>query len=254
MGFVALNTRATKDLRRKLRDFSLTVVPSRLSQRGAPAWRRVITACKRLPTGDALHIDPVQEHTQQVNIPSNFLLSCPYCKRPSVVARRTLYARGIFAQLTCAACFICATARKWLCDCGHPWVGCPVHAQVGFACHKVSFSRSSKIPQGETEKMHPDSIRKRVCTNDVPPPLAHQVGQVKRTRYVVSGSRGSASASSHAGTQSRPATLAQSQRGKTRKRPASVQASGHSKRNTPHPSASAVAAIDRLRVAREHPF
>ena len=39
MGLVALNTRATKDLRRKLRDFSLTVVPSRLSQRGAPAWR-----------------------------------------------------------------------------------------------------------------------------------------------------------------------------------------------------------------------
>ena len=189
---------------------------------------------------------------------------CPFCHHPCVVARRSLYAKGIFAQLACVACASAATARKWLCDCGQTWIGCHTHAQIGFACRRVALSKSGSTGQapGGIPKQGdgPTRVHKRACTNSTPPPQAHHAGGVKRVRARQDPVNGNSAPScstalrpSHA-PHPRPADSARSQGGCSRKRNASVQIIGRSRNRPPHAASSAVESINRLREAREHPI
>ena len=183
-----------------------------------------------------------------IYVPIDFALYCSYCAAPCLVARRTLYTKGAFAQLACTRCAIITTARKWLCECSTTWVGCPKHAQTGFACHRVALVRTCLQSDSGAEAFSPKRVRKRVSTNDMPPPRAHHVSIVKRPRPRSNGVASSSACASLGIAHHLVDTYA------SNKRAASMQLTGQRKRKPPHTPASALAAINRLREAREHPI
>ena len=125
---------------------------------GSPLRRRDdITLCN-----GGLRTNPMLDETRLTNVPSRFQLYCANCNAALVVARRTLYTRGIFAQLTCQMCAVNFTARKWLCDCNRSSVGCMIHAQTGFTCHRDSLCRAGANSALGIETFPPSRVRKRV--------------------------------------------------------------------------------------------
>ena len=256
---VSLSSRVTKNFVRSINDGSALVVPGRLSLKGVPAWRKVLKPCGVLPSGDQIHREPPGCQFQHIQVPREFALKCPHCTTSVVVARTTLYAKGIFKQLVCSSCAIHTTARKWLCACNVGWISCQRHAQTGFACRSVSFKRKQPVQVGLFGSCN--KFINTIYTNNIPPPRASDAVGGKRARGVkhVSPNYGAASFSStsiHVPETHRARTIVSTVGAHPRgvKRAAQDKPSARSRRKPPPTSVTAVAAINRMREAREHPL
>ena len=154
--------------------------------------------------------------------------------------------------LTCHVCTLHSTARKWLCACNKNWVGCQIHAQIGFSCHSLSFLKSaSQFSQAADTHRY---------TNHMPPPRGDQTPHIKRARHTRKGNaciRVPLSVQRHAPRMPTfaPHVSTESVHVGGTKRAASQQRSACRKRQPPPSSAvSAIAAVNRLREAKEHPL
>ena len=95
-----------------------------------------------------------------------------------IVARISLYKGGKWRQLLCTHCYASSSSRLWTCSCGLQWMGCGIHAPVGFACSCSRLARRRKPIRIEVDR----------CTNLVPPPTVEQTAP-KRARAAESNSR-----------------------------------------------------------------
>jgi ribonuclease HI len=243
---VALSARLSKNVLEQLRKGIFQAKPCRLSQRGCPAWRKSICPRQVIPDRHMLHTRP-HDLVCSIIIPVSFRIACPDCGHKIPVAQRTLYGNGKWTQLTCTSCFRHATARKWKCACGSFWVGCPLHAQIGFACK----TRANKRLQPTCIKRVKGGSPKR-CTNHLPPPTPEQCPAPKKARMVPPGSAFSSSASGlpfpSGGPWDKPRGVKRVASKAPSQRPARPMPSSRNR------VSSAIQAIDRLREAKANPL
>jgi hypothetical protein len=243
---VSLSNKMNKGKVEQLRKGTFQAKLGRLSQRGCPAWRQMFSPRQLIPDRGMLHIRPHDIPCSNA-LPVSFRIACPECGHQIPVAQRTLYNKGRWTQLTCTMCLRHATARKWKCACGSDWVGCPLHAQIGFACR----TRANKRP-------HPTSI-KRVKrgdpvwnTNLLPPPTPELCPAPKKVRRFPPGVSSSRSAGSPPGPSSGQGLSPRGVKRAASKAPSQQRAK-------PMPTSrnrvsSAIQAINRLRDAMANPL
>ena len=171
-GMVACRARLHRNTLQKLYDGQTHVKPGRLSLTGVPPWRRVCSIESKIPVDVMLR--PASTGPSFFN-PVSFRIKCPHCTFTLAAAQRTLYAKGKWSQLRCQQCFILSSARQWKCACGSTWIGCPHHAQVGFACRSRPHNKRPRDPEHDVAF---DSVGTR--TNELPPPTHNEDPPPKR--------------------------------------------------------------------------
>ena len=180
--------------------------------------------------------------------PVSFRIKCPHSTFTLAAAQRTLYARGKWSQLRCQQCFILSAARQWRCACGSTWIGCPHHAQVGFACRSRPHSKRPRHPGHDVVL---DSVETR--TNELPPPTHNEDAPPKRRVVTIGRQANLACVSGDAilSLARRPKHAASAAplfgRAKPKARPTVISSRASS-------STDAIEAIQRLRAARVNPL
>ena len=223
----------------------------RLSLRGIPAWRKLIKINQVIPIDQVLMQPPAQCVLPALR-PDSLLLYCRHCKHARPVQSIALFEKGKWRQLLCAQCYQRSSARLWHCVCGAPWTGCRNHARAGFACcprprpFRVRVARGGC---GSLKRAHPDTH---------PPPTVASAAKMARTfahTRAPSGHRDHVQVPDN-GVPTTAVSASQGSHNRETKRPAPHTSS---RRPKPKPKArctgnDALAAITRLRVARDNPL
>ena len=148
---------------------SATLVPARLrsarfkAPRFSP-WEFLATtsalpdAATRLLSSQSVEHDQDQQHYHEQLSRQWFLLRCHWCKAASDMQHRTLYMHGTCKHLVCCHCKKGASAAKWQCECGVPWVTCTRCRPLGFLCRSGRLKRlmaidSESPPPPPTKKL-----------------------------------------------------------------------------------------------------
>jgi len=183
----------------------------------------------------------------------------------SCFVRTKLYCQGRWRQLRCSRCFASSSARLWLCSCGTTWNSCDIHAHIGFACGHERNTRprlgvrsgrvirmlSNKIPPPtpDLKRKPPNSISeqptKRSRIAGVSQASSSQQPPVSATKCLTPDFR-QAGISSH---------VASGFGSRTAKHPSPLSRGGaKAKARARHDDLAALAAVQRLREAKDNPL